>query len=91
MAKLQADFAAMDTDGNGVVTKEDLRKKAKEINYSLSEEELDSTIASMDSDNDGKINLEEFIAAAVRIELNPVYVVVEKPRDGLPSYYVSNR
>lgn len=31
----------------------------------MSEEELESTIQSMDEDEDGKISLEEFIAAMV--------------------------
>ena len=55
----------IDADGNGVVTKEELRLKAKEIDYYVSEEELERTIQSMDEDNDGKISLEEFISATV--------------------------
>jgi Ca2+-binding EF-hand superfamily protein len=65
LEKLKADFKAMDADGNGVVTKEDLLQKAKEVHYYLSEEELESTIQSMDENDDGKISLEEFIAATV--------------------------
>lgn len=65
LAKLKADFQAMDADGNGVVTKEDLRQKAKDIEYYITEEELESTIQSMDENEDGKITLEEFVAATV--------------------------
>ena len=65
LAKLKADFEEIDADGNGVVTKEELRLKAKEIDYYVSEEELERTIQSMDEDNDGKISLEEFISATV--------------------------
>lgn len=64
----------MDADGSGVVTKEDLRQKAKEVNYYLSEDELESTIQSMDEDGDGKITLEEFIASMVST------VVLSMPR-----------
>lgn len=67
-AKLKVDFKDMDVDGNGVVTKEDLRQKAKEIDYYLSESELEETIQGMDEDGDGRISLEEFIASAVRIK-----------------------
>lgn len=65
-AKLRAEFQEMDADGDGVVTKEDLRQKAKEIQYYLSNEELESIIQSMDEDGDGKISLQEFIASTVR-------------------------
>lgn len=65
LAKLKADFMAMDTDGNGVVTKEDLRSKATEIDYYVTEDELESIIQSMDLNDDGKISLEEFVAGAV--------------------------
>ncbi len=72
VAKLRADFNEMDADGDGIVTKEDLRQKAKEVHYYLSEGELDSTIQSMDADGDGKISLEEFFAAAVRMTCDTV-------------------
>jgi Ca2+-binding EF-hand superfamily protein len=66
VAKLKEDFKKMDVDGNGVVTREDLLQKAKDIQYFLCEEELESTIQSLDEDGDGKISLEEFVACAVR-------------------------
>lgn len=66
LEKLRADFKDMDFDGDGTVTRTDLRQKAKELNYILSEEELEGIIESMDTDGDGKISLEEFMAAVVK-------------------------
>lgn len=76
LAKLKADFQAMDADGNGVVTKEDLRQKAKDIEYYITEEELESTIQSMDENEDGKITLEEFVAATIKIKKWPAQLIL---------------
>jgi Ca2+-binding EF-hand superfamily protein len=65
LAKLKEDFKEIDVDGSGIVTKEDLQRKAIDIDYFLSEEEIESTIQSMDGDGDGQISLEEFVASAV--------------------------
>lgn len=64
--KLRADFDAIDVDGSGFITKEDLVEMARQSNYVLSKEELDKTIEGMDDDGDGKISVEEFVASAVR-------------------------
>lgn len=65
-AKLKADFGRLDEDGSEFVTPEELRVKAKEVYYySLSEKELLTVIDTMDLDGDGKISLDEFVAAAV--------------------------
>lgn len=63
--KLRADFLAMDTDGSGFITKDNLKEMASQSNYILSKEELDETIKGMDNDGDGQISVEEFIASAV--------------------------
>jgi hypothetical protein len=64
--KLKADFGAMDVDNSGFVTGANLQEMASQTNYILSKEELDQTIKSMDSDGDGRISIEEFVASAVR-------------------------
>eukprot|EP00934_Nitzschia_sp_Nitz4_P000999 Nitzschia sp. Nitz4//scaffold317_size20466//1311//2144//NITZ4_008660-RA/size20466-augustus-gene-0.18-mRNA-1//-1//CDS//3329547527//999//frame0 len=66
IAKLKKEFENMDVNGDGVVTREDLKAKAKEVHYYLTEDELNSVMAEMDEDHDGKVNLEEFIASAVK-------------------------
>ena len=67
LEKLTADFATIDQDGNGFVDKEELVAMATALEYALSDEELDGILKDMDTDNDGKISLEEFIAATVKI------------------------
>jgi Ca2+-binding EF-hand superfamily protein len=67
--KLKADFGAMDVDNSGFVTRANLQEMASQTNYILSKEELDQTIKNMDSDGDGKISIEEFVASAVRMSL----------------------
>jgi len=68
LAKLKSDFKGLDADGSGFVTEKDLRDKAKEASYCVTQEEMDSIIKDMDENKDGKISLEEFIAASVRSE-----------------------
>lgn len=63
--KLKADFAAMDTDNSGFITPENLKEMASRVDYILSTEELEQTMKDLDLDGDGKISIEEFMAATV--------------------------
>lgn len=55
-------FNTMDSNKDGFLTKEDLRKGLKEhINYAASEKELDDTMNTLDSDKDGSVGLDEFL------------------------------
>ena len=65
LSKLTTEFNEMDVDQNGYVTKQDLIEMANKLNYTLSKTELDSLLNDMDTDHDGKISLNEFIAASV--------------------------
>jgi Ca2+-binding EF-hand superfamily protein len=65
MKKMEADFKAIDTDCSGFVDEAELRTMANELAYKISEEELDALMEDMDENHDGKISLEEFIAATV--------------------------
>ena len=62
LAKLKREFDAMDADGDGVVTREELKAGS-----TLSPEEIELTMKELDTDGDGKISLDEFIAAAVSV------------------------
>jgi Ca2+-binding EF-hand superfamily protein len=67
LMKIEADFKEIDQDGNGFINKQELREMGKKVQYYLSEDELESIMKDMDEDQDGKITLEEFIAATVSI------------------------
>ena len=66
--KLKADFAAIDQDGSGFVDRNELTAMASSLEYALSEEELNGILNDMDADQDGKISLEEFIAATIKMK-----------------------
>lgn len=48
-------------DGNGCITKTEVQKILKQDNVNLKEEIVEYLVQQVDSDNDGKINFEEFI------------------------------
>ena len=54
-------FALFDTDHDGFVDLEDLKKISVEMGDPLPEEELEIMINKFDRDHDGKINLDEFM------------------------------
>ncbi|KAG2372892.1 hypothetical protein C9374_008862 [Naegleria lovaniensis] len=55
-------FKLFDEDGNGKISLKNLKKIAREIGESMSEEELQAMIDEFDLDRDGEINENEFIA-----------------------------
>eukprot|EP00980_Cylindrotheca_fusiformis_P002946 scaffold683_cov124-Cylindrotheca_fusiformis.AAC.15 len=67
MEKLKSEFRALDVDNSGYITRSDFRKLAKKAHYKLSKKELDRTMQSMDSNGDGKISFEEFMASVVKM------------------------
>jgi len=55
-------FQLFDEDGTGKITLRNLRRVARELGESLSEDELQSMIDEFDTDLDGKISRQEFEA-----------------------------
>lgn len=55
-------FDEMDSNKDGYLTKDDLKKGLKEfVNYSATEEELKDTMDTLDRDKDGSVGFDEFI------------------------------
>jgi Ca2+-binding EF-hand superfamily protein len=55
-------FRSIDADGNGFITEFELRDYLNSFNIKLTDEEIANIIAFFDSNNDGQIDYEEFIA-----------------------------
>ncbi|MEV0379632.1 EF-hand domain-containing protein [Nonomuraea sp. NPDC050643] len=59
----EAEFRRFDTDGDGLLTAEEIRKANEALGgQGASESEIEAFITSADSDGDHKIKLEEFVA-----------------------------
>jgi hypothetical protein len=65
IANLQAVFNAIDTDGNGVLDPEEFTTAMRScFGDSMSQQDIDDTMALMDTDGDGEVSFEEFEALA---------------------------
>ncbi|CAB4064407.1 CALM [Lepeophtheirus salmonis] len=53
-------FKVFDSDGNGYITRRELKIVMMNMGEKLSDEEIESIIDDSDLDNDGQINYEEF-------------------------------
>ena len=67
ISKLTEEFKDLDTDDNGYIDEKDFKLNAQKLNLSnyLSQKEFEDGLKYMDTNNDGKISLNEFIAAIV--------------------------
>ena len=54
----------MDANGDGVVTKEELRTLLKGLGEEVTDEVVDEMIAIADENGDGKVDFEEFVKAS---------------------------
>jgi calcium-dependent protein kinase len=68
MKALQEAFTAIDTDGNGSVTLQELQSGLFK-NANMSEEELKEIFTSVDTDNSGKISYSEFVACTLKRQI----------------------
>ena len=64
LEELKKAFAVMDANGDGVVTKDELRTLLKGLGEEVTDEVVDEMIAIADENGDGKVDFEEFAKAA---------------------------
>ena len=63
-AELKKAFQVMDSNGDGVVTKEELKNLLKGLGEDVTDDIVDEMIKIADENGDGKIQFEEFVTAA---------------------------
>merc|ERR1712118_463334 len=62
-------FSLFDDDKTGTISLQNLKRIAKELGETLSEDELKEVITESDKDGDGELNLDEFLAVMKKNEL----------------------
>jgi len=63
---LKAVFEELDVDGDGHITKSELRIAFQRMGHSLTDQEIKSIYKHVDTNNDGKINFQEFCEMMTR-------------------------
>ena len=63
-AQLQAAFQLMDVNGDGFVTRDELKALLQGLGEEVSEEMIDEMMAMADENGDAKITFAEFVSAA---------------------------
>ena len=66
LGELKKAFTVMDTNGDGVVTKEELKTLLSGLGEDVTDEVVDEMINIADANGDGKVNFDEFCAAATQ-------------------------
>ena len=64
--ELKKAFAVMDTNGDGVVNKDELKSLLKGLGEDVNDEVVDEMIKMADENGDGKIQFQEFVNAATQ-------------------------
>jgi calmodulin len=59
--EMRSVFNSFDTDGNGVLDKNELKNAFKDFKGGLTDEEVDALMAEADTNGDGQISFEEFV------------------------------
>ena len=62
--ELKQAFAAMDTNGDGQVTKEELKSLLSQLGETVDDAVIDEMIKIADVNGDGKVDFNEFVKAA---------------------------
>ncbi len=65
IAELRKAFDVMDANKDGEVTKEELKNLLKGLGEDVTDEVVDEMIAIADTNNDGKVQFEEFCNASM--------------------------
>jgi calmodulin len=60
--EVRAQFKALDKDGNGVISAQEIREVLTALGDRLSDEDVNEIIRDVDTDGDGQVNFEEFLA-----------------------------
>ena len=55
-------FEVMDTDGDGNISADDLKKVMEQLGCNLGKEDLEEMIKVADKNGSGKVNLDEFLS-----------------------------
>jgi len=64
VAELKQAFAALDTNNDGQVTKEELKSLLSQLGESVDDAVIDEMIKIADVNGDGKVDFNEFVKAA---------------------------
>jgi hypothetical protein len=59
-AELRTVFLEIDTDGSGVLDREEVSVLARRLGHDLTEKQLNSAMSEMDTDGDNEVDFEEF-------------------------------
>ena len=62
--ELKAAFQAMDSNGDGFVSKDELKSMLSSLGEPVDDAVIDEMIAVADTNGDGKVDFNEFVAAA---------------------------
>ena len=78
VTELKTAFAAMDTNGDGQVTKEELKALLSTLGESVDDAVIDEMIKIADVNGDGKVDFNEFVKAATEWLVNNLYIFENK-------------
>ena len=64
--EMKEKFNAIDTDHSGWISRIEAKEYCEKMGYSLTDEQIDDLLYEADSNEDGKVQVEEYISAMVR-------------------------